>query len=90
MPCRSGQQYGVIFVDQVSAVIPVLKWCTSAQVLFYCHFPDMLLAQRQSALRKAYRAPIDWMEQMTTGKADKIVVNSKFTQGISLAPQMLA
>lgn len=51
------------------------------QVLFYCHFPDLLLAQRQSALRRAYRAPIDALEQATTGRADKVLVNSKFTQG---------
>jgi hypothetical protein len=68
-------------VDQVSAVIPVLKWLTRSKVLFYCHFPDMLLAQRQSALRRAYRAPLDWVEQATTGRANKVLVNSKFTQG---------
>ncbi|GAB4820664.1 hypothetical protein N2152v2_007710 [Parachlorella kessleri] len=79
----SGQHYDVIFVDQVSAVIPVLKRLVpQSRVLFYCHFPDMLLAQRQSVLRKAYRAPIDWVEQSTTGRADKILVNSQFTQGV--------
>jgi alpha-1,3/alpha-1,6-mannosyltransferase len=48
-------------------VIPLLRAFTSAQVLFYCHFPDMLLAQRSSLLRRLYRAPIDTLEQQTTG-----------------------
>jgi alpha-1,3/alpha-1,6-mannosyltransferase len=39
----------------------------AAQVLFYCHFPDMLLATRSSRLRAVYRAPIDALEQRTTG-----------------------
>ena len=40
---------------------------SAAQVLFYCHFPDMLLATRSSRLRALYRAPIDALEQRTTG-----------------------
>ncbi|KAJ3597827.1 hypothetical protein NHX12_001344 [Muraenolepis orangiensis] len=52
------------------------------KVLFYCHFPDQLLTQRKSVLKKLYRAPIDWMEERTTGMADMIVVNSQFTAGI--------
>ena len=36
-------------------------------MLFYCHFPDMLLATRSSKLRVAYRAPLDALEQRTTG-----------------------
>jgi alpha-1,3/alpha-1,6-mannosyltransferase len=74
--------YDVIFVDQVSAVNPFLKWLTSAQVLFYCHFPDLLLAQRTSPLHRFYRMPIDWFEQKTTGWADMIFVNSNFTKRV--------
>jgi len=29
-----------------------------------------------------YRRPLDWFEQVTTGMADKVVVNSKFTAGV--------
>lgn len=48
---------------------PPCCWLThgDAQVLFYCHFPDMLLATRSSRLRAAYRAPLDALEQRTTG-----------------------
>ena len=76
------QQYDVIIVDQVSAVIPFLKALTSARILFYCHFPDLLLAQRRSTVHSIYRAPIDWIEQSTTGQADHILVNSEYTKRI--------
>ncbi|PRQ31009.1 putative hexosyltransferase [Rosa chinensis] len=71
--------FDVILVDQVSVVIPLLKLKKSAKVLFYCHFPDLLLAQHTTILRRIYRKPIDFVEEMTTGMADKILVNSKFT-----------
>ena len=38
------------------------------QVLFYCHFPDLLLASRGSRLRSLYRAPLDIIEQSATGR----------------------
>lgn len=71
--------FDVILADQVSVVIPLLKLKKSAKVLFYCHFPDLLLAQHTTILRRIYRKPIDFIEEMTTGMADKILVNSKFT-----------
>ncbi|OIT29171.1 sucrose synthase 2 [Nicotiana attenuata] len=49
------------------------------QVVFYCHFPDLLLAQHTIALRRIYRKPIDFIEEITTGMADLILVNSRFT-----------
>ncbi len=51
------------------------------QVLFYCHYPDLLLARRGSRLRAMYRTPLDWAEQSSTGAADVILVNSEFTRG---------
>jgi alpha-1,3/alpha-1,6-mannosyltransferase len=45
----------MIFVDQVSVVIPFIKLLTHSRVLFYCHFPDMLLSQRQSLIKSLYR-----------------------------------
>lgn len=73
--------YDVIFCDQISACIYILKFF-NAKVVFYCHFPDMLLTKRESLLKKLYRMPIDWLEEKTTGMADCILVNSKFTAGI--------
>jgi hypothetical protein len=59
------------------------KWrsCVCPKVLFYCHYPDLLLTTRQSSLKRLYRAPLDWVEEKTTGMADTILVNSKFTAG---------
>ncbi|XP_058211164.1 uncharacterized protein LOC131323407 [Rhododendron vialii] len=71
--------FDVILADQVSIVIPLLKLKKSAKVVFYCHFPDMLLAQHTTVLRRMYRKPIDFLEEITTGMADLILVNSKFT-----------
>lgn len=50
-------------------------------MLFYCHFPDLLLVQRRSFLRSIYRWPLNAAEELTTGQADKLLVNSQFTQG---------
>ncbi|KAK2815113.1 hypothetical protein Q7C36_023379 [Tachysurus vachellii] len=79
----SGEEYDVVFCDQVSACIPVLRLARHRKkVLFYCHFPDQLLTERRSLLKRLYRAPIDRLEEFTTGLADLIVVNSKFTADI--------
>ncbi|XP_009769704.1 uncharacterized protein [Nicotiana sylvestris] len=71
--------FDVILADQVSVVIPLLKLKKTAKVVFYCHFPDLLLAQHTTALRRIYRKPIDFLEEITTGMADLILVNSRFT-----------
>lgn len=71
--------FDVILADQVSIVIPFLKLKNSIKVVFYCHFPDLLLAKHTTLLRKIYRTPIDFVEEKTTGMADLILVNSKFT-----------
>jgi len=55
---------------------------TGAKVLFYCHFPDKLLTQRESLIKKIYRYPVDFIEELTTNMANCIVVNSKFTAKI--------
>lgn len=38
----------------------MIPWLLSAQVMFYCHFPDKLLCVRRgSLLKRAYRWPLD-------------------------------
>ena len=79
----------VAFVDQVSAPVPLIRLLSGGKtkVLFYCHFPDKYLANRTVALKETkvslakrlYRVPFDKIEDLTTGKADKILVNSNFT-----------
>ena len=82
----SGERPDVVICDQVSACVPFLKTPLApgrpAKVVFYCHFPDQMLTDRRSVLKKAYRAPLDWFEQLTTGMADIVLVNSKFTAGV--------
>ncbi|KAF4471426.1 alpha-13 alpha-16-mannosyltransferase [Fusarium albosuccineum] len=71
-------------VDQLSAGLPLLRYVAPASpILFYCHFPDLLLAQgRASALKRLYRRPFDWLEEFTMGFASAVAVNSGFTRGI--------
>lgn len=72
--------FDVVLADQVSVVIPILKLKKSTKVIFYCHFPDLLLAQHTTFLRRLYRKPLDYVEEITTGMADLIQVNSNFTK----------
>lgn len=85
----------VFIVDQVPACVPLLKTfgssrCSARQrILFYCHFPDQLLARRDeggslllSALKSVYRYPFDWFEGWAVGAADRVVANSRFTRGV--------
>lgn len=50
----------VVYGTDISHLLPV-------QVVFYCHFPDLLLAQHTTILRRMYRKPIDFIEEVTTG-----------------------
>lgn len=84
----------VIFVDQVSHCVPILRLLSNARILFYCHYPDQLLSKPGSTLKSFYRLPLDKFEEYSTGRAHKvhflkynfsryiffqILVNSEFT-----------
>ena len=68
--------YDVYFVDQLSTCVPLLRALARTRVVFYCHFPDKLLADgayvegaarpRGGLLKRAYRLPMDWLEELTT------------------------
>lgn len=77
----------VFIVDQLSACVPLLRWLypKRQRTLFYCHFPDQLLAKRDGRgvlglVKKAYRWPFDWFEGWSMDTSDRIVVNSEFTR----------
>ena len=72
------------FLDQLSAGIPWLRWFwEDTRVLFYCHFPDLLLVQgRKSLHKRIWRIPFDWWEGWGIRGADRVVVNSGFTKGV--------
>ncbi|KAJ7093106.1 mannosyltransferase [Mycena epipterygia] len=81
--------YDVYFVDQLSTCIPFLRAIGRTPVVFYCHFPDKLLAngefvegnpqRRVGLLKRIYRYPMDWLEEVTTRHADVILSNSNFS-----------
>lgn len=69
--------YDVYFVDQLSTCVPFLRQLGKTRVVFYCHFPDKLLANgafvegkmvmnNSSLLKRIYRVPMDWLEEITT------------------------
>lgn len=86
------QGYDVFIVDQLSAIVPLLRIFTATRVIFYCHFPDKdvsnsialqkAIERGQSGpgvIRSIYRIPFDMLEEMTLSTSDKIMVNSEFT-----------
>ena len=82
-----GLQPDIFVVDQLSACVPLLRWLypKRQRTLFYCHFPDQLLADRKDGglkglIKTIYRIPFDWFEGWSMGASDKIVVNSNFTK----------
>ncbi|KAJ5653885.1 hypothetical protein N7490_000888 [Penicillium lividum] len=87
-------QDDIFIVDQLPACVPFLKTFGRAQkshcqrILFYCHFPDQLLARRDeggSLLRlekQLYRYPFDWFEGWALSASDRVVANSKFSRGV--------
>ena len=95
-----GNEDDIFIIDQLAACVPVLKTLGEQfartrgrgrgrqRILFYCHFPDQLLARRDdgnSVLRFAkglYRWPFDWFEGWAMSAADKVVANSRFTRGV--------
>ncbi|KAK5955627.1 Alpha-1,3-mannosyltransferase-like protein [Knufia fluminis] len=80
----------VFVVDQLSACVPLLRWLypKRQRTLFYCHFPDQLLAKRDDlgllgVLKKFYRLPFDWFEGWSMDASDQIVCNSNFSKSMS-------
>ncbi|XP_066584754.1 alpha-1,3/1,6-mannosyltransferase ALG2 isoform X2 [Prorops nasuta] len=71
----------VVFCDLVSACIPILRLFIPC-IIFYCHHPDQLLSQPGGYAKKLYRLPLNYLEELTTGMADKIFVNSIYTQNV--------
>jgi alpha-1,3/alpha-1,6-mannosyltransferase len=74
-----GDRFDVIFCDLVPHAMPLLRLFSRARLVFYCHFPDQLLTPQRRFLYRLYRAPIDRLEEITTGMADRVLVNSHFT-----------
>lgn len=76
---RRGGPCDVIFCDLVPHAIPFLRLLARAKIVFYCHFPDRLLTPPRRLVYGLYRRPIDWLEELGTSMADRVLVNSRFT-----------
>lgn len=76
--------YDFFVVDQLSMCVPLLSIFSkrTTRVLFYCHFPDQLMAKKGGLVKKLYRLPFNAIEEWTTGVSDQVVVNSHFTKSI--------
>lgn len=79
---RKVTKHDLYIIDQLSTCLPFLHVFSSAKLLFYCHFPDQLLAIRSSLIKRFYRIPFDIIEQFTMSSADGVVVNSNFTRSV--------
>ncbi|XP_012058845.1 PREDICTED: alpha-1,3/1,6-mannosyltransferase ALG2 [Atta cephalotes] len=71
----------VVFCDLVSICIFVLR-LRIPYVVFYCHYPDQLLSYPGGYFKQLYRMPLNYLEEITTGMAHKIFVNSCFTSNV--------
>jgi alpha-1,3/alpha-1,6-mannosyltransferase len=83
---RAGEPYDAVLADIVPFALPLLRGLCSASLLsrrtrlvYYCHYPDQLLAPPRRGPYAAYRAPIDRLEIPSMRAADLVLVNSRFT-----------
>ena len=76
---RCRDRFDVIFCDLVPHAIAALRLFTGSKIIFYCHFPDKFLVPQGAGWYRWYRVPIDWLEEVTTGLAHRILVNSEYT-----------
>lgn len=61
--------------------IPILR-LRIPHIIFYCHYPDQLLSQREGLSKQLYRIFLNYLEEITTGMAHKILVNSLYTRSV--------
>ena len=58
--------FDVAVVDQLATPVPILKlFLPALPVLFYCHFPDRLLAKPGGYLKRCYRRVVDALESVS-------------------------
>lgn len=83
---RIGEPYDVVLADVVPYALPLLRALRASgrasrhsRLVYYCHYPDQLLAPPRRGPYAAYRAPLDRLEVPSMNAADLILVNSRFT-----------
>jgi alpha-1,3/alpha-1,6-mannosyltransferase len=75
------ERFDVVVLDVVVWPIPVVRALDRRRprIVYYCHYPDQLLAPAGGRLYRLYRAALDRLELPAMRAADAIVVNSRFT-----------
>ena len=81
-----GDRFDVIVSDIAPYALPLLR-ATRAfdrrarrpRLVYYCHYPDQLLAPARAGWYRAYRAPLDRLEGPAMRAADLVLANSHFT-----------
>ena len=76
------ERFDVVVCDLIPYAIPLLRAVGRARIVYYCHYPDQLLAPKRGGLYRLYRAPLDRLEVPAMRAADRVVVNSRFTAGV--------
>jgi alpha-1,3/alpha-1,6-mannosyltransferase len=76
---RDRDGFDVVLCDLAAHVIPLLRRAARLPIVFYCHFPDLLLTPPRYAWYRWYRAPLDRAEARGLDAADCVLVNSAFT-----------
>jgi alpha-1,3/alpha-1,6-mannosyltransferase len=82
---RADEQPDLVFCDVVPQLVPFVQRLLRTKVLYYCHFPDLLLTpegKRAAAWYRDYRKPLDRLEASGLAAADRIAVNSRFTAAV--------
>jgi alpha-1,3/alpha-1,6-mannosyltransferase len=76
-----GRRFDALVVDLVPYALPLLRRLPlgGARLVYYCHFPDQLLALERRGILRPYRAVIDRLEVPALRAADRVAVNSRFT-----------
>jgi len=80
-----GDAFDVVVADVIPYGLPLLRGlravgiAASTKLVYYCHYPDQLLAPGRTGLYRLYRAPFDALEVPAMRAADRVVCNSQFT-----------
>jgi glycosyltransferase involved in cell wall biosynthesis len=76
------EPWDAVVCDLASHVVPLARRLSGAPVIFYGHYPDLLLAPPAGGFLSLYRRPIHQAEERGLLAADRILVNSRHTAGI--------
>ena len=71
--------YALPLLRATRALDPRAAGARRPRLVYYCHYPDQLLAPPRAGWYRAYRAPLDGLEGPAMRAADLVLANSHFT-----------